>query len=137
MLTSRFFIFKHMAKSQRNRKRKAPGTGGKGRFYRVEINPKKRFSSFRTQDVGKPGSLERVAGRRKNGDWDTAAWLVEKGSAHVDGNRLVVDEPQAKSLLKQVREPITREKGDVFSAKPRKRKVKKPGEKIIKKSKKE
>ena len=33
------------------RARKKPGTGGKGRFYRIVVRPKSKFSSFRNQDI--------------------------------------------------------------------------------------
>ncbi|MEK7079933.1 MAG: hypothetical protein AAB901_01460, partial [Patescibacteria group bacterium] len=52
--------------------RKTPGTGGEGKFYHIEIRPKGQFTTFRTQDVGKTGGLERVAGKRPSGSWDTA-----------------------------------------------------------------
>ncbi len=101
--------------------RKKPGTGGQGRFYRIEVRPKSEFATFRTQDVGKRGGLERIAGKRRSGSWDTATWLVEKDKAHVGNNgKLVIDDPKAKTALKQIRGPIMHKKGDVFTAKPRK-----------------
>lgn len=101
-------------------KRKSPGTTGKGRFYRIEVRPKRDFVVFRNQDVGKKGDLERLAGKRPSGSWDTVTWLVEKDTAHVDSRgKLVITDPKVKlSLAKQIRGPVVHQKGDVFKAKP-------------------
>src|SRR6185369_5687998 len=71
-----------MEKTRQKAVRKAPGMGGHGRFYRIEVRPKGEFVTFRTQDVGKRDGLERVAGRHPGGSWETATWLVEKKDAH-------------------------------------------------------
>lgn len=102
-----------------HKQRKSPGAGG-GRFYRIEVRPKGQFVAFRTQDVGERDGLERIAGKRSSGSWDTATWLVEKDKAHVAGERLIIDDPKAKTVLKQIRRPITHKKGDVFTAALRK-----------------
>lgn len=119
--------WKGMTKRQRTlaqpqgRGRKKPGTTGGGKFYRIEIRPKGQFTSFRTQDVGKKGGLERVAGRRSSGRWATATWLVSKDRAHVKGGRLVIDDAKERaSLAKAIRGPVTHVKGDVFKAYPAK-----------------
>lgn len=100
------------------RSRKKPGSTGKGKFYRVEIRPKSEFVSFRVQDVGKKGGLERLAGRRSSGSWDTVSWLVSKEDAHIAGGKLVITDAKARSALKQIRGPIVHVKGDVFRAHP-------------------
>ena len=110
----------HSLSQPEGRMRQRPGSTGKGMFYRVEVRPKREFTSFRVQDVGRKGELERVAGRRSSGSWDTVAWLVNKRKAHVSGNTLVVDDDKVHSFLKQVRGKITHIKGDIFSAHPRK-----------------
>jgi hypothetical protein len=46
-----------------------------------------------------PGGVERVAGRRASGSWETANWLVEKSHAHVEDGRLVADSAEAKKLF--------------------------------------
>lgn len=103
------------------RSRKKPGTTGEGNFYRVEVRPKSEFVSFRIQDVGKKGGLERLVGRRTSGSWDTHTWLVGKDVAHVTAdNKLIIDDPKAQSLLKQISGEITHVKGDIFKAHPRK-----------------
>lgn len=119
--------WKGMTKRQRSlaqpqgRGRTKPGMGGAGKFYRIEVRPKGQFTSFRTQDVGKKGGLERIAGRRSSGSWATATWLVEKKHARVKGKTLVITDAKEKaSLAKAVRGPIVWAKGDVFHAHPAK-----------------
>jgi len=101
------------------RKRKKPGTTGEGEFYRIEIRPKEEFVTFRNQDVGKPGGIERLAGKRQGGSWDTVTWLVDKRFAHVEGNKLVPDHKDAKSLFEDLGSTPIHVKGDVFKAKDR------------------
>lgn len=110
----------HSLAQPEGRSRKRPGAGG-GKFYQIEVRPKNEFITFKTQDVGEKSGLERIAGKRQSGSWDTVTWLVAKGDAHVnDHDQLVVDDPRAKTALKQIRGPIIRKKGDVFSARARK-----------------
>jgi|GEM_PF-2710279 len=68
------------------------------------------FVTFRTQDVGEQGHLERIAGKRSNGSWDTAVWLIAKEDAHVQGKTLVIDNPKSRTVLKQISGPITLKK---------------------------
>lgn len=109
----------HSLAQPEGRGRKRPGAGG-GKFYRIQVRPKSEFVTFRTQDVGEHGHLERLAGKRSSGSWDTQAWLVSKQDAHVSGNTLVIDDPKARTALKQIPGPIIHIKGDVFKAPPRK-----------------
>ena len=103
------------------RGRKKPGVGGAGKFFRIEVRPKGQFTSFRTQDVGKKGGLERIAGRRSSGSWATATWLIAKKHAHMVGKKLVIDDAKERaSLAKALRGAITHVKGDVFRAYPAK-----------------
>jgi hypothetical protein len=97
-------------------KRASPGSSGTGRFYHVVIRPKEEFKTFRVQDVGMKGGLERVAGKRADGTWDTEAWLIEKKDAKVVGGKLVITEPKAKSILKQIDGPIRHIEGDIWKA---------------------
>lgn len=112
----------HSLSQPQGRARKKPGTTGKGRFYRIEVRPKNEFVTFRVQDVGVRGDLERLAGKRSSGSWDTVSWLVEKDTAHVDSSgKLVIINPKVKeALAKGIRGPITHIKGDIFKALPRK-----------------
>jgi hypothetical protein len=101
------------------RKRAKPGSRGGGRFFHIEIRPAAQFTAFRVQDVGEPGGVERVAGRRASGSWDTAKWLVEKTHAHVEGGRLVADSSEAKKLFASLGSAPVHVAGDRFRAKPR------------------
>lgn len=100
-------------------KRKAPGTTGKGKFYRIELRPKGQFTRFRIQDVGRKGGLERLAGHRRSGSWDTVSWLISKDKAAVVKGHLKITGVKDRSVLKQIRGPIVHVKGDVFRAHPR------------------
>src|SRR5262249_57147145 len=75
----------HARAQPEGRKRKKPGTGGEGHYYHVTVRPKEEFKTFRTQDVGEPGHIQRVAGKRGSGSWDTQKWLIGKEDAHVQG----------------------------------------------------
>lgn len=99
----------------------APGTGGKGKFYRIVVRPKGEFESFRIQDVGSRGHLERLAGRRSSGSWDTVSWLVSKDDAHVSGGKLVITNKKVKEAVeKGTSGRIVHVKADIFQAHPRK-----------------
>ncbi len=67
------------------RKRAKPGTKGEGDYYRIVVRPKEEFTTFRYHDVGDKGHIIRLAGKRSSGSWDTQAWLISKGDAHVIG----------------------------------------------------
>lgn len=110
----------HALAQPEGRLRQKPGTTGKGKFYRIEVRPKNEFQTFRIQDVGKKGGLERLAGKRSSGSWDTVAWLVSKKDAKVKGGELIINvERSAVSVLKNLRGPIVHIKGDIFRAHPR------------------
>ncbi len=108
----------HARSQPEGRGRQRPGAGG-GNFYRVEVRPKTEFVTFRTQDVGGKGHIERVAGKRSSGSWATAAWLIDKHDAHVSGHKLVADSRDAKSLLRKLGSEPVRRSGDRFEAKDR------------------
>jgi hypothetical protein len=103
----------------RTKTRAKPGTKGGGRFFHIELRPSGQFVGFRVQDVGRPGGVERVAGRRADGSWDTAKWLVEKTHAHLDSGRLVPDSLEAEKLLNSLGSAPVHIGGDRFRAKPR------------------
>ena len=100
-------------------KRAKPGSRGSGRFFHIEVRPSNQFVSFRVQDVGLPGGVERVAGRRASGSWDTAKWLVEKTHAHVEDGRLVPDSAEAETLFASLGSAPIHVEGDRFHAEPR------------------
>lgn len=99
--------------------RRSPGSGGQGEYYHVEIRPGDDFVTFRTQDVGDPGHIQRVAGKRESGSWATVKWLIGKEDAHVEGDNLVGDTRDAKDVLKKLGSKVTHKSGDRFEAKPR------------------
>jgi hypothetical protein len=109
----------HARSQPQGRGRKKPGTGGEGEFYRIVVRPKEEFVTFRTQDVGGPGHVERVAGKRQSGSWDTQAWLVSKQDAHIEGDMLVPDTSDARDLLARLGSEPRHVKGDIFEAKDR------------------
>ena len=99
--------------------RKSPGSGGRGNYYHIELRRNEDFETFRTQDVGDPGHIQRVAGKREGGSWATVKWLIEKSDAHVEDGRLVGDTQDAKDLLRRLRSRPVHISGDRFEAKPR------------------
>lgn len=108
-----------MARLPSPRKRAKPGSSGGGRFFHIEVRPSKQFVGFRVQDVGSPGGVERVAGRRASGGWDTAKWLIERTHAHIENARLVPDSDEAKKLFASLDSVPMHIEGDRFRAKPR------------------
>jgi len=110
----------HTLAQPQGRGRTKPGTTGKGKFYRIMVRPKGEFTSFRVQDVGQKGGLERLAGRRSSGSWDTVSWLISKEDAKVKDGHLMITDAKAKSVLKSISGHIYHVKGDIFKAHPRK-----------------
>jgi len=109
----------HARAQPEGRARKKPGTAGGGNYYHVAVRPKTDFVTFRTQDVGDPGHVQRVAGKRQSGSWDTVKWLISKEDAHVEGGKLVPDTEDARDLLAKLGSEPVHVRGDVFQAKPR------------------
>jgi hypothetical protein len=101
------------------RTRRRPGSTGEGKYYRIIVRPKSRFTTFRTQDVGRPGHIQRVAGRRPSGSWATVSWLIAKSEAHLERGRLVPDTPSARKILRQLGSAPVRVSGDRFKASDR------------------
>ncbi len=98
-----------------------PATPGRGKFFHVQVRPKRDFVSFRTHDVGQSGGLERVTGRRTSGSWATVAWLISKDAAYCSPtHELIITDTRVRSVLKSLEGPIIWIKGDTFKAKPRK-----------------
>ena len=103
------------------RRRARPGAAGKGRFFHIVVRPNSQFVRFRAQDIGARGGVERVAGQRSNGTWDTVKWLVEKTHAHLRGGTLVADTAEARKLLRTLGSAPVHVSGDRFRARPRAR----------------
>jgi hypothetical protein len=100
-------------------RRAKPGARGGGRFFHVEVRPAKQFVRFRVQDVGGRGGIERVAGMRQNGTWDTQKWLIAKTQAHRENGELVPDSAAARKVLESLGSAALHVTGDRFRAKPR------------------
>lgn len=109
----------HARAQPEGRARRKPGTGQSGEFYHITVRPKDQFVTFRTQDVGRPGHVERVAGKRSGGSWDTQKWLISKHDAHLQRGKLVGDTPAARKVLAELGSVPVHTQGDIFKAKPR------------------
>ena len=101
------------------KKRAKPGTKGEGEYFRIVVRAKDEFATFRYQDVGEKGHILRLAGKRSSGSWDTQAWLISKDDAHIEGETLVADTDDARSLIEGLGSKTTHTEGDVFEAKDR------------------
>jgi hypothetical protein len=106
-------------KSVLQKGRARPGSRSSGKFFHIEVRPAREFVSFRVQDVGAAGGVERLAGRRANGSWDTQKWLIEKSHAHVASGTLVADSAAARKVLASLGSVPVHVRGDRFRAKPR------------------
>ena len=101
------------------RKRAKPGSKGEGDYYRIIVRDKDQFSSFKTHDVGDKGGIQRIAGHRPSGSWDTQAWLISKDIVKKVGNTLEASNKDVKNLLKELGSKPKHLKGDIFEAKPK------------------
>lgn len=109
----------HSLAQPEGRKRAKPGTKGGGNFFRVVVRPKEEFTTFRYQDVGGPGHIQRLAGKRESGSWDTQAWLISKQDAHIEHGTLIADTADARELLEALGSKPVQVKADMFEAKDR------------------
>lgn len=98
------------------RARAKPGSRGGGDFFHIEVRPKREFRTFRVQDVGKRGGIERVAGKRASGSWSTQKWLIGKEHAHRERSRLVADSADARKVLRLLGAEPRHIGGDRFRA---------------------
>jgi hypothetical protein len=73
----------HARSQPEGRARAKPGAVGQGDYYRIVVRPKEQFTIFRYHDVGQPGHIQRLAGKRSSGSWDDQAWLISKEDAHI------------------------------------------------------
>ena len=105
----------HARAQPEGRKRAKPGAGG-GAFFHIEVRPKNEFVAFRNQDVGEPGGIERVAGKRSSGSWSTQKWLISKKDAHIEEGKLVADSADARKVLRLLRTKPVRVRADRFKA---------------------
>jgi hypothetical protein len=99
--------------------RAEPGSLGEGDYYRIVVRDKKQFTSFKTHDVGEKGGIQRIAGHRASGSWDTQAWLISKDMATREGDTLKTKDADAQEVINQLGSEPKHIKGDIFEAKPR------------------
>ncbi len=109
----------HSLAQPEGRRRAKPGSTGEGDYYHIAVRPKEDFITFRNQDVGEPGHIQRLAGKRSSGSWDTVKWLISKEDAHVAAGKLVPDTEDARKVLADLGSEPVHLKGDMFEAKPR------------------
>lgn len=109
----------HSLAQPQGRARTKPGTTGEGDYFRIVVRPKEEFTTFRYQDVGKPGHIQRLAGKRSSGSWSTQAWLIGKHDAHRQGRLLVPDTADARKVLEKLGSEPRQVKADIFEAKDR------------------
>jgi hypothetical protein len=109
---------KESGKDEKLDRKNSPGSGS-GKYYRVEVRPKHEFVTFRYHDVGDTGHIQRLAGKRESGSWDTHAWLISKTDAHVEENKLVPDTDDAKRIIATFRSEPKHKNKDTFFAKDR------------------
>ncbi len=100
-------------------RRERPGAKGEGDYFRIVVRPKEEFATFRYHDVGEPGHIQRLAGKRQSGSWDTQAWLIGKTDAHAENGKLIPDTEDARKVLEQLGSTPEHGEGDIFKAKPR------------------
>ena len=113
-----------MPKSRKRRstaRRANRARAARGGFFHIQVRPRSEFVFFRNQDVGRRGGIERIAGRRANGSWDTQKWLIGKTEAHRAGKKLAPDTAAARKVLKQLGSTPRHLGGDRFIAKPRRK----------------
>ncbi len=100
----------------KKKRRARPGSTGEGKYFHIVVRPKWEFVDFRNHDVGEPGHIQRLTGRRENGNWDTHAWLISKEDAHLHGGRIIADSEGAKQVLEQLSTEPVQIKNDLFEA---------------------
>lgn len=109
----------HSLAQPEGRERAKPGTKGEGDYFRIVVRSKDEFVTFRNQDIGEPGHIQRLAGKRSSGSWDTQTWLISKEDAHIEGNRLIPDTDDAREVIEKLGSEPKHIKADIFEAKDR------------------
>jgi hypothetical protein len=109
----------HARAQPEERSRAKPGAVGGGEYFHVEVRSPRQFRTFRAQNLGRRGTILRVAGKRASGSWDTQKWLISKSVAHRVGRRLVGDTAGARQVIEKLGSAPVHFVGDRFKAKPR------------------
>jgi hypothetical protein len=84
-------------------------------FFHIEVQPKEAFVEFKTQDIGREGGIERIAGKRAGGAWSTQEWVIAKDQAHVERGTLIGDTVDARRVLTMLGSEPRHIKADRFS----------------------
>jgi hypothetical protein len=95
-----------------------PGEKGTGEYYRIVVRDSEQFKTFRNHDVGDPGGIERIAGQRKDGSWDTQAWLIDKDRAEAVDDTLKAKDQEVQEVLDELGSKPKHYKGDIYKAEP-------------------
>ncbi len=95
------------------------GAKHQGEFYYIEVRPKEEYKAFRTRAENEKNGIERVAGQRADGTWDTVKWLVSTALAHIENGRLVADHADAQELLDKLDAEPQHLEGNRFVAQDR------------------
>jgi hypothetical protein len=86
------------ATAAKTKARAKPAARRRG-FFHVEVQPREAFMAFKTQEIGRDGGIERVAGKRAGGAWSTQEWLIAKDQAHLERGTLIGDTVDARRVL--------------------------------------
>lgn len=98
---------------------KSGGVLGKDEdFFHITLRDSRLFVRFRTQSMGAHGGIQRVAGQRPNESWADQEWLISKRLAHVENGCLVADDEAARKFMRRFGSIPRQVDGDVFKAKP-------------------
>lgn len=79
--------------------RRAKASAKRRGSFHIEVQPKEAFVEFKTQDIGRDGGIERIAGKRAGGAWSTQEWVIAKDQAHVERGTLIGDTVDARRVL--------------------------------------
>jgi hypothetical protein len=96
------------------RRRAKPAARPRG-FFHIEVQPREAFVEFKSQDIGRDGGIERVAGKRAGGSWSTQEWLIAKDQAHVERGTLIGDTVDARRVLTMLGSEPRHIKADRFT----------------------
>lgn len=78
-------------------------------YLRIITKPRLHFATSCAQDVGRPGSVQRLTDRRQLSANKSQTWLLSKEIAHVEKGKIVPDTLEAAELLATFsREPVHR-----------------------------
>lgn len=103
------------ARPKSTARRSAAGSAKRRGSFHIEIQPKEAFVEFKTQDIGRDGGIERIAGKRAGGAWSTQEWVIAKDQAHVERGTLIGDTVDARRVLTMLGAEPRRIKADRFT----------------------